>query len=272
MPRSLITILVLVGITAGGWFFNKNYEVRGLENVTVRARQTTLEQKSSPSGYQSPAVTRKGENIRIASFNIQVLGVSKVKKKHVLKILAKVIRRFDVVAIQEIRAKQYTAVMRELLDHINAEGRQYDYVIGPRMGHTVSKEQYAFIFDKASIEVDRAKTYTAPVAPGLLHRAPLVCLFRVRGPPVDQAFTFKLINIHTDPDETKTELNALDDVFYTVSNNKDNEDDIILLGDLNVDDKTSGRARRFAGNQLGHLGRSHQHTWNQAVRQHRLLS
>jgi hypothetical protein len=74
----------------------------------------------------------------------------------------------------------------------------------------------------------------------LLHREPLVGWFRVRGPEPSQAFTFSLVNIHTDPDEVKTELNVLDDVFVAVQNDGRNEDDVIILGDLNVDDRHMG--------------------------------
>jgi hypothetical protein len=136
------------------------------------------------------------------------------------------------------------------VDLINSHGRKYNYVIGPRLGRTSSKEQYAFIFDMASIEVDRTMLYTVADPDGLLHRPPLVAWFRVRGPPEGQAFTFKLINIHTDPDETEQELNALDNVFRAVRDDGLEEDDVILLGDLNVD-----------SDHLGELGRLPDVTW-----------
>ncbi len=238
MQRSMLSLIILAALAGGGWFFNQKFEIVGLDDITFRPRGGAATGKSLD--YQGPPVKRTNDQIRIASLNIQVFGTSKAKKKHVMEILAKVIRRFDVVAIQEIRAERHVTLMRDLLDSINADGRRYNYVIGPRLGRTVSKEQYAFIFDTASIEVDRAKTYTVADPDDRLHRAPLVSWFRVRGPPADQAFTFKLINIHTDPNETKTELNALDDVVYAVRKDGDNEDDVILLGDLNVDDKHLG--------------------------------
>ena len=41
----------------------------------------------------------------------------------------------------------------------------------------------------------------------LLQREPLVAMFRVRGPPPQQAFTFVLIDMHTEPDDNaKKEL------------------------------------------------------------------
>ena len=47
----------------------------------------------------------------------------------------------------------------------------------------------------------------------------------------DQAFTFTLVNVHTDPDEVTDEIKVLDNVFYSVRDDGRNEDDIgYLLG------------------------------------------
>ncbi len=102
------------------------------------------------------------------------------------------------------------------------------------------------MFDTASIEVDRQALYTVSDPDDLLHREPLVGWFRVRGPPSDAAFTFSLVDIHTDPDETKQELDALADVFLAVRGDGRGEDDVIVLGDLNVDDHHLGRLGQLA--------------------------
>ena len=73
------------------------------------------------------------------------------------------------------------------------------------LGRSSSKEQYAFLYDTAAIEVNRHSIYTVNDPDDLLHREPLVAMFRVRGPPPQQAFTFVLVNIHTDPHEADTE-------------------------------------------------------------------
>ncbi len=126
--------------------------------------------------------------------------------------------------------------MPRFLQLINAEGGSYDFVIGPRLGRTSSKEQYAFIYNRASIELVPGSVYTVDDPDDRLHREPMVAGFTVRGPPPAQAFTFTLIDIHTDPDEVASEMNALDDVFRAVRDDGRHEDDIILLGDLNTDD------------------------------------
>lgn len=89
--------------------------------------------------------------------------------------------------------------------------------------------------------------YSVPDPRDLLHRPPLVAGFTVRGPPKNEAFTFTLVNIHTDPDEVEYEVDALADVFEAVRNNGDHEDDIILLGDLNAGPDELGRLGRLPG-------------------------
>jgi hypothetical protein len=114
------------------------------------------------------------------------------------------------------------------------------------LGRTSSKEQYAFIYDRTSLELDRNSIYTVDDPDDLLHREPLVAGFRVRGPPPESAFTFTLVNIHTDPDEVAAELNVLDDVVRAVRADGREEDDVILLGDLNADDKHLGELGQIA--------------------------
>ncbi len=190
-----------------------------------------------------------GPAIRIASFNIQVFGDAKASKPYVMATLAAIIQNFSVVAIQEIRTQDDYFIDNFLRTYVNTNGRVYDKVVGPRLGRTVSKEQYAFIYDTATIEVNRRSVFTVNDPDDLLHREPLVAMFRVRGPPPEQAFTFVLVDMHTDPDETGPELNALAQVYQAVRRASGGEDDIILLGDLNVDDKHLGDLGRLDGVQ-----------------------
>ena len=203
----------------------------------------------SPSGTSENPAVSDGQTIRIATFNVQVFGQSKLRKPEVMKVLARVIRRFDVVAIQEIRSKRQDVLPR-LLEYVNADGSRYDYAIGPRLGRSSSMEQYAFVFNTATVELDRTTVQTVVDRGDRLHREPLVALFRARGPPPEQAFTFLLVNIHTDPDEVPQELKALAAVYQAVRQAPHPvtgrlEDDVILLGDLNTDAENLGPLGRL---------------------------
>jgi endonuclease/exonuclease/phosphatase family metal-dependent hydrolase len=239
-------LLIVAALIGAAFYVHRNYEFEGLGGVSVKPRGAA---PTHPVGLELPGREAQ-DTIRIASYNIQVFGKEKEKDPEVMRILADVIRSFDIVAIQEIRCKDSTFLPR-FVELINSSGVRYDYAIGPRLGRTTSKEQYAFIFNTDTIEIDRSKTYTFPDPEDRLHREPLVGMFRCKQAPPDRAFTFRLINIHTDPDEVKQEVNALDDVVRAVRNEVGpdgrQEDDVILLGDLNASEHELGELGQMSG-------------------------
>jgi deoxyribonuclease-1-like protein len=246
--RRIQFLIVLGGLIYGGIWFFQRYQIDGINSLTVKPRTpatATSYTSSSPGVAPSASAT-----IRIASFNIQVFGVSKLAKPEVMDILAQTVRKFDLMAIQEVRSVT-DDVLPRFLQLINSTGRHYDFRIGPRLGRTNSKEQYAFIYDTQTIEVDPNSIYTVSDPENLFQRPPFVASFRARGPPPDQAFTFTLIDIHTEPDEAAAELNALAPVYRAVRNESAArsggiaEDDIILLGDLNADERKFGALKQL---------------------------
>ena len=78
-----------------------------------------------------------------------------------MDVLADIVRTYDIIAIQEIRDASQTA-LPALLDLVNVDGSQYDYVVSERLGRTTSKEQYAYIYNTHTIEVIN----TPPLHPG----------------------------------------------------------------------------------------------------------
>ena len=207
----------------------------------TRDRREGFRQASSGFPTSAPrAEVSNGATIRIASFNIQAFGARKAGKPYVMATLADIIRKFDIVAVQEVRSKN-EYLIPDFVQLINQRGRRYDHVIGPRLGRTTSKEQYVFIYDTDRIDVDPQSIYTVSDPDDMMHRPPLVATFRTRGVHPDEAFTFTLVNVHTDPDEVTEELSALAEVYRVVRRSRRGEDDIILLGDFNTDDKHLGR-------------------------------
>ena len=102
---------------------------------------------------RQPLPDDSGDGVRVATFNIQVFGKAKFRKPGVIETLARVVRRFDVVAVQEIRCSD-PSLLPNFLNLVNGEGAEYDFVIGPRLGRTVSKEQYAYIYNLRRLELE----------------------------------------------------------------------------------------------------------------------
>ena len=189
---------------------------------------------------------RPWDAVLVASFNIQVFGETKVAKPEVVQILARIVRNFDIVAIQEVRSKS-DDVIPTFVRAVNADGSAYHWLIGPREGRTVSKEQYCFLYDTRRIEVDAASIGVVPDPSDRLHRPPMHARFRTRVIPESMAFTFWLVDMHTDPDEVPQEIEALADVFVAMRSLRPDEDDVILLGDLNAGPPQFGRFTRMPG-------------------------
>ncbi|MFM9057956.1 MAG: endonuclease/exonuclease/phosphatase family protein [Planctomycetaceae bacterium] len=193
-----------------------------------------------------PASGKPADALLIASFNIQVFGESKLAKPQVVDVLTKVVRRFDIVAVQEVRAKS-DGIVPAFVAAINADGSRYAHVIGPRLGRTASKEQYTFIYDTTRVEIDPSSVATLPNPGDKFHRPPLRARFRTRMNPPDAGFSFWLVDIHTDPDEVPQEVDALADAFVSMRSLTPDEDDVIVLGDLNAAPQQFGRIRQIPG-------------------------
>lgn len=120
--------------------------------------------------------------------------------------------------------------MPVLVDKLNENGLGYSYVVGERLGRTNSKEQYAYLFNPATVTVTNAQTYPEPDGTDPFHREPFLATFDVEGGDFDGV----LIVIHTDPDEATKEINALADVV-NYAQTTFGDTDVILMGDFNAD-------------------------------------
>jgi endonuclease/exonuclease/phosphatase family metal-dependent hydrolase len=176
-------------------------------------------------------ISTDNATLRIGAFNIQVFGKSKASKSEVMDVLADIIRTYDIVAIQEIRDKDQTA-LPQLVELINANGTQYKFIVGPRLGRSVSKEQYAYIYDNETVNLNGTPwTYPEPNGTDPLHREPFIAAFQA----VNGSFDATMIVIHVDPDNATEEINALSEVVNFTRERQPTEDDFIIMGDLNAD-------------------------------------
>jgi len=165
--------------------------------------------------------------IKVASFNIQVFGQSKINKPDVMDILSRIIKRYDVVAIQEIRSKEQN-VIPTLLSYVNDADTEYDYIISERLGRTGSKEQYAFVYNTKTVDLIPGSSYVTDDSDDVFEREPFVAFFRSGN------FDFKVVNNHIKPDDVPAELNQLAAVINDIYDSS-SEKDILVLGDMNAD-------------------------------------
>ena len=95
------------------------------------------------------------DTIKLATFNIQVFGNSKSNKPEILDYLSQIACEFDLMAIQEIRSvDNHDEIINNYVSLINqACDEQRSYIINKEpLGRSSSKENYAFIFNTATID------------------------------------------------------------------------------------------------------------------------
>jgi endonuclease/exonuclease/phosphatase family metal-dependent hydrolase len=240
--KLLILALLVSGV--GGYFYVQRYGVSGLQAWLPKPGGDA---SAATSGIDAPPVKRNRNTIRIASFNVQRLDESKLSQSRVRQALIDVIRRFDIVAIQDLHTPG-SAVLPDLLEAVNVNGSHYGYVLGPPDSLMRSLDHFAFVYDTASIEVDPDAVYRVEDPADLIEHDPLVAAFRVRGPAAEDAFTFTLVTMHISEDRADAELDMLPEIFRAVRNDGRGEDDVILLGDFRMD--AQGLFERTEGSGL----------------------
>lgn len=193
---------------------------------------------------------RSVPTIRIATFNMESFGESKLAKPGVVEIIASMIRQFDVVALQDINARQQDIVPR-LIEKLNQGGRHFDFCIGPRVGDGVDQQQFAFVFDTQTIETDRFQLYTLSDPQGLMTYDPLVGWFRTTCVEPREAFTFSLVNVRIDSAKGDRERALLPGLIQGVAKDGRSEDDVIIAGDFGASDQAMSLLRSRSPIRVG---------------------
>lgn len=198
-------------------------------------RERTAEPATSEVAPPRPT---SDKTIRIAAWNIENLGQSKMKKPAVMQEIAAIVRKYDVVAVCEVSDKKEQAP-KELLRVIN-EGSlpAYDYRLSERTGKQgndkKAQEQYAYFFNTATVKQEGQKGLFPDDEEDLFEREPFLARFKT----VEGNFSFVLAVIHTKPDRkiTLEEISALHKVNEWAKKQYKDEDDFITLGDFNAGD------------------------------------
>ena len=200
--------------------------VATLRSETDAARADAASAQPKPIKPTFPRTDR----IRIGSFNFGSLSPSKLSKPQATMVIVSLLQEFDLVALQGVQSDR-DDLLPILVDKLNATGRKYDFLIGPRVGR-INKLQFAMIFDTEKLETDRYQLYTVKDPEDLVQYEPLVGWFRCKGVANKEAFTFSLINVMLDRDLASSEQAMLPSLIEAVQRDGRNEDDWIVAGGI----------------------------------------
>ncbi|NXN62223.1 DNSL2 protein, partial [Rynchops niger] len=167
--------------------------------------------------------------LRVGAFNIQAFGDTKMSDEGVAGIIVSILRRYDVVLVQEVRDSDLSAVT-QLMEQLNSVSTSpYDYEISGPLGRDNYKEMYLFIYRTDIVSVVDTYQYEDPQ--DVFSREPFI--LRVSAPQT-KVEEFVLVPLHSAPHDAVAEIDALYDVYLAIIN-KWGTDNIIFLGDFNAD-------------------------------------
>lgn len=192
--------------------------------VLFLACQPPVRQTSKPPGVRD--LIQK-EVFQVATFNVRHFSKNKLKKNGWLPLLARVVQRFDLTAIQEIRGKTKEP-LRRLTRLLNQSRAKFAFVLGPRQGRTkYYKELFGYVYRRDKLYPRRRASY-----PGReINRPPLGVRFGSRRDP---RFEFTILNFHLAPKRVTTELKALERTVAW-ARRKFGTGPLIVAGDFNTD-------------------------------------
>ncbi len=171
--------------------------------------------------------------IRMATFNIQVFGPTKAGKPEVMAALASIVRRYDLVAVQEIEDVSGQAPLA-LLDACNEGDSHWALALSERTGlqpdDRRSQEQYGYYYRSDRLALVGEGTLYDDSTHDFFQREP----FLQRFVTIEGRRSFVMINVHTRPRSAVSEIAAMEHVFTWAKARFVDESVFIAVGDFNA--------------------------------------
>lgn len=194
--------------------YNSNQEIpSSIEKVS---NNTSLNEEQTSNEEENEEIKDVvSENIKLANWNLQILGDTKASNSNLMNFYASVIDDYDIIFVQEIRDID-TSAFYDLCNLL--EG--FECKASSRAGRSSSKEQYGVIY-RQGIQIKEFKDFN-PDSEDRWERPPVEVTFDIGG------YDLIVYNIHTKPDDVSSEMDNLAEIVKTQGN-------VAVIGDLNAD-------------------------------------
>lgn len=169
-------------------------------------------------------------NLKIVTWNIKDLGRTKDEKEIIQ--IAKILRDYDLVAIQEVVAKDPAGAksVAKIVDELNRMGNKWDYRISdPTNSPSVyMSERYAFLWKTSKIDL-LTRAYLDKDLENLCVREPFIGKFRQK----KENTPFFVINFHSRKHNDNPEEEI---ILFKNYHKKLKSEHVFLVGDFNLDE------------------------------------
>lgn len=227
-----VILLASLGVLGCHSILNQD---KNLESGNIKLENTTSVNEvlytSTPDVSTSDTLSRTSHNLTLASWNIQHLGRTKTSED--IYEIANILRNFDIVAIQEVVAKDPAGAqaVAKIADELNRMGSKWDYQISDptKSPSNNISERYAFFWKTSKVSIVH-KAYLDKELEDLCYREPFVAAFKVKG----KGQPFYVVNYHSRKYTDKPEEEIIHFLDYP---QRLDSDRILIAGDFNLNEK-----------------------------------
>ncbi|RUS70755.1 hypothetical protein EGW08_021487 [Elysia chlorotica] len=210
--------------------------------ATVIAVPTTIAKTRKTQHSQTAADSKTGADVNIlsldsslsvAAFNIKSFGESKSINDFAFQNIVKIISRYDVILIQEVRDKSGSSISK-LWQSLNETGSPYGLVHSERLGRTSYKEQYVFFYHADKAELTGKRQFDDN-RQDVYEREPFTIELSYFSQEDMAKKRIALMALHTAPKDAFVELEQLPGVMRSTLSHLKHSHGLIAMGDFNAD-------------------------------------
>lgn len=164
----------------------------------------------------------------LLSWNIQDFG--KTKSDEEIIVIAKTVRNYDIVALQEVVSGYGgSQAVAKLADALNRMGSKWDYKISdPTTFPPYTTERYAYLWKTSKVKI-KGRGWLDKTLEQLIYREPYLARFQIKGK------TVLLVNFHSRTYKDHPEEEIISFADYPA---RFPDDPIIIAGDFNAKSKS----------------------------------
>lgn len=228
---SKLSIGIFLALLCFFTFGQSSLDINWRENSSEITNNLIHEEEGENRLLQNKLNGFNSETVSLVSWNIQDFGRSKSSES--IYEIANILRDFDVVAIQEVVAKDPAGAqaIAKIADELNRMGAKWDYQISnPTKSPSVyMSERYAFLWKTSKVTIVH-KAYLDDDLKDLCYREPYIGAFRVKG----KNEQFYVVNYHSRKYNDKPEEEIIHFINYP---ERLVSDKILIAGDFNLNER-----------------------------------
>ncbi|WP_051285466.1 endonuclease/exonuclease/phosphatase family protein [Aequorivita capsosiphonis] len=222
---AISVLLVFLGFLSCNSNLNPANEI---EVSTFLSEKTSSLDKVAKAEFPKSLKPSKSQDLSLASWNIRHLGRTKTSED--IYEIANILRDFDIVAIQEVVAKDPAGAqaVAKIADELNRMGAKWDYQLSdPTKSPSVYiSERYAFLWKTSKVSLMH-RAYLDKVLEDFCYREPFVAAFKKKG----SSEPFYVVNYHSRKYNDRPEEEIIHFIEYPqrLDSNR-----ILIAGDFNL--------------------------------------